>query len=402
MAKITVIGLGYIGLPTAIVLAMNGHDVYGYDVNIEAINKLKKGEIHIVEKDLQSRYDKVFKSKKLIVGNEFQQSSIYIIAVPTPLLHNVTNDEKTADLSFVFSATSNLAKHIKKGDLVILESTVPPKTTRKITDIIVSECSLERNDFHVVHCPERVLPGKILYELENNDRIIGSERTESALIAKELYKTFVKNGNIFITTDITAELAKLVENSYRDINISFANELSIISDNLGVDVFELISLANKHPRVNILNPGVGVGGHCLAVDPWFIVEQFPKEALLIKTAREINDYKPFWLAEKIIKEIDYDRSKKILILGLSYKADIDDLRESPSIKLAEFLQTKGYKVEAVEPNTKLEVINEIKVVGFDDGISTSDLTVLTIPHKEFIKRVDDIRKTHFFDCIGMI
>jgi len=400
MSNITVLGLGYIGLPTSIVLAKSGHKVFGYDINEKAISILKKGKIHITEKNLQAAYNEVIKTDTFIVENVIVKSEIYIIAVPTPFKKN--ENKKVADLSFVDSAAETIAGVLKEGDLVILESTVPPGSTKRMTDILEEKSGLSREKFHSVHCPERVLPGKILYELEHNDRIIGSERVESALLAKELYESFVKQGDIFITDDITAEMAKLVENTSRDVNIAFANELSIICDELDINVFELIKLANKHPRVDILNPGVGVGGHCLAVDPWFIVERYPKEAIIINNSRLSNDSKPFWVSAKVEKAISYDKSKTIGILGLAYKPNIDDLRESPSLVLAHDLVNKGYNVIGCEPNCNEGTVDGIVNLSLIDTLQEADFITLTLAHNEFIESKDIISKNPFFDCIGMM
>lgn len=383
--RISVLGLGYIGLPTAIVLAKAGHKIYGFDVDNKAVETLNKGKIHIVENNLQQAYEEALSSNNFCAYCELHEADVYIIAVPTPFKEGT---QKVADLNYIDSATVMVAKLLKEGDLVILESTSPPMTTRRMTDKLCELSGLARGKFHTVHCPERVLPGRILYELEHNDRIIGAERQVSAEIAKELYESFVKEGDIYITDDITAEMAKLVENSFRDVNIAFANELSIISNELGIDVKELIALANKHPRVNILSPGVGVGGHCISVDPWFIVEKFDN-ARIIKTARGVNDYKPMWIAEDIDKRLKGDKKKVIGILGLSYKPNIDDLRESPSIRLANILQSKGYKVIGCEPNTDRDVVDGIPIKSLKYVINHCDLVILAQRHKEFNDLNDD-------------
>lgn len=378
--NVSVIGLGYIGLPTALVLADAGHNVSGFDVNENIIKLLNSGQIHIKENNLKQIYERAINKNKFKAFNILQKADVYIIAVPTPFKNNHNN--KSADLGFIDAACHEIAKIIKENDLVILESTSPPLTTKRVTDLISNLSQLKRYEFFTAHCPERVLPGRILYELEHNDRIIGAERKESALKAKELYQSFVKKGSIYITDDVTAEMCKLVENSYRDVNIAFANELSILCDKLNINVNELIELANKHPRVNILEPGIGVGGHCISVDPWFIVEQF-EEAKMIKTAREVNDNKPIWICIKIEEEINYDKSKVIGILGLAYKPNADDLRESPSLIIGEKLMGKGYKVVACEPNASNKYINRMELLPLEEVLNKSDILLLAQKHNEF-------------------
>lgn len=386
--KVSVVGLGYIGLPTAIILALNGHSVKGFDVSEAVVEKLNNGHIHIVEDGLQQLFEQVLNSGSFKAYGELQESDAYIISVPTPFKKG--HDEKIADLSYVMSAAELIADRLKEGDLVILESTVPPGATRKVTDFLEERSGMPRENFYTAHCPERVLPGNIMYEMENNDRIIGAERKEAAELAKELYESFLKSGKVYTTDDVTAEMCKLVENSYRDVNIAFANELSIICDELEIDVKELISLANRHPRVNILSPGVGVGGHCLAVDPYFIVGEFKDEAKLIDTARKVNTFKPHYIAKKIEALVGGNKNKRITILGMSYKPDIDDFRESPSIVLAEDLSSKGYKVRGCDPNTDEEKLYGIEMISLDESLKSSDILVLAQPHREFVDRQDEI------------
>jgi len=398
--KITILGMGYIGLPTAIAFARAGFVVNGFDVNLEVINSLKKGHIHIVEPDLQEAFLEVFNEKKLIPVNELKKSDVFIIAVPTPFKKD--HQKKMADLSYVESAAKMVSKVLEKGNLVILESTVPPMTTKMMTDILEKETGISRENFMTAHCPERVLPGRILFELENNDRIIGVEKNEAGEYTKEIYKTMVKKGTCYVTDDITAEMCKLVENTFRDINIAFANELSVICDKLNIDVFRLIELANKHPRVNILTPGSGVGGHCLAVDPWFIVEKFPKEANVIREARLINDYKPRFIANKVDNILKGNKNLKIGILGLAYKPDIDDLRESPAIEIAEILRDKGYNVIACEPNVHKKEVNKFELYTFSEIIGKSDYLVLTQGHKEFKENINKLKEKNIYDCLGLL
>jgi len=398
--EITVVGLGYIGLPTAIVLASAGHNVKGFDTSLDATRQLQRGKIHIVENDLQEAFDQVF-NKTLKIYSELPVSDVYILCVPTPFLED--QEEKRADLTYVQSAALMVAQVLKKGDLVILESTVPPYTTQMVSQILAKKSGLDENDFYTAHCPERVLPGKILYELIHNDRIIGAQNEKAALMAKELYETFVKEGKCYTCDDITAEMCKLVENTFRDINIAYANQLAMICEEAHIDVFQLIRLANLHPRVQILNPGLGVGGHCLAVDPWFIVEKFKEKASLIHTARTINDEKPLWIKQQIIRDINENKNLTIGIIGLSYKPDIDDLRESPSLVLAEALRKDGYKVVGFEPNTDKEDINGIKILPLSD-MKKCDYLVIALAHKELkdleIKSV--IATKPYYDAIGFM
>ena len=390
--EISVLGLGYIGLPTAVILTMNGHRVYGFDTNPQVVESLNNGHIHIKEGGLQAHFSEAVKNGRFSAHTHLKEADIYIISVPTPFMENL--QEKQADMKYVFSAAEIVSEKLKKGDLVILESTVPPSSTRLMTDMLASMSKLDRNDFFTAHCPERVLPGNILYELEHNDRIIGAEREESAIKARQLYESFVTGGSIFLTDDVTAEMCKLVENSFRDINIAFANELSIICNEIGIEVNELISLANKHPRVNILRPGVGVGGHCIAVDPWFLVEKFKQHTPLISTARNINDSKPFWVSDRIEEKIDFNKDTTIGILGLAYKPNIDDFRESPSIKLADVLNKKGYKVIACEPYSEEKHLESIPLYSLDEVLVNADFIVMTLDHKEFLDRIDDIKKAN--------
>ena len=378
----SVLGLGYIGLPTAIMLARCGYEVLGYDANPNVVASLQRGKIHIKENDLQLYFEKVFNEGTLKIVDNVVESDVFIVAVPTPFKESI--GKKEADLSYIDAAAKLVSKVLKEENLVVLESTSPPMTTRRMTDMLVAETGLDRNSFYTAHCPERVLPGRILYELEHNDRIIGAEREEAAMKAKEVYQPMVKEGHIYITDDVTAEMAKLVENSYRDVNIAFANELSLVCDELNIDVNELIQLANKHPRVNILQPGIGVGGHCISVDPWFLVEKFEK-ANIIKMARTVNDSKPYWVAHKIEEAINYDKSKVIGILGLAFKPNIDDLRESPSEVIIKELLNKGYRVIGCEPNVNEDTAFGIKLMSIEECYESADILLLAQQHDEFIE-----------------
>lgn len=397
---ITILGMGYIGLPTAIAFAKAGFTVKGFDVNKKVIETLKAGYIHIVEPSLQEAFEEALKSGRLIPTDELEKSDVFIISVPTPFKKD--HEEKKADLSYVESASKEVATVLEENNLVILESTVPPMTTKLMTNILERESGISRDKFMSVHCPERVLPGRILYELEHNDRIIGAERREAGEYTKIIYDAMVKEGTCYITDDITAEMCKLVENTFRDVNIAFANELSVICDKLGIDVFELIKLANKHPRVNILTPGAGVGGHCLAVDPWFIVEKFPKEANVIREARLINDFKPRFIVNKVDEILKGNKELTVGVLGLAYKPDIDDLRESPAMEIAEILRDKGYKVVACEPNVDSKEVNGFELYSFDEILEKADYLVLAQGHREFKEKIEVLKVKKIYDCLGLL
>ena len=326
MKKICVVGLGYVGLPTASLLATKGYEVAGVDVVEAVVDKINSGQVHIVEPDLDVMVKSAVHSGNLKAYTEPQPADVFIIATPTPF-----KDDHQPDLSYVVAATKSIASIVKEGDLVILESTSPVGTTKRIHQILI-EARPELSHLHVCHCPERVLPGRILLELVENDRVLGGIDDASTRCAEEFYQKFVR-GELLTTDSNTAELAKLVENTSRDVNIAFANELSVICHKLSVDVWELIELANRHPRVNILRPGPGVGGHCIAVDPWFIVSSAPEESQLVQTARKINDAKPGWVLERVAEKATRFKDPVIACLGLSYKPDIDDLRESPALSI---------------------------------------------------------------------
>ncbi len=398
--KITVMGMGYIGLPTAITLAEAGFEVCGFDVNEKTIETLRGGHIHIVEPGLQEAFETAVDHGHLSFSGELTKSDVFYIAVPTPFYQDETGTHK-ADLKYVESAGRMAGKVLDEGNLVILESTVPPHTTEMLARVLSEESGIAMDRLHVAHCPERVIPGNMLYELKNNDRIVGARTKEAAEMAEVIYKKVLQNGVVHKTDDLTAEMCKLTENTFRDVNIAYANELSVICDRMGIDVFELIKLANCHPRVNILTPGVGVGGHCIAVDPWFIYEQFPEEAKLIHAARMRNDNKPHFVADKVVSSL-----KKVTdtvgVLGLSYKPDVDDLRESPSIELCHILQEKGVKVVSCEPFAKEKEIREIPNIPFEDILKEADFLVVTLGHTLFRDNRDRIAAKPFYDCVGIM
>tara|TARA_B100000900_G_scaffold39299_1_gene29510 strand:- start:3025 stop:4245 length:1221 start_codon:yes stop_codon:yes gene_type:complete len=387
--NICVIGLGYIGLPTAALLANKGYNVFGVDLNENVVSTINNGEIHIVEKDLALFVKSAISDKKLKAFNKVQKSDVYMICVPTPFHQEGKIPQPNID--YVIAATKSIATFIKSGDLIILESTSPVGTTKKIQKILI-ESSTDLNDVYIAYCPERVLPGKIMDELIENDRIVGGLDPLSTSKVKEFYSSFV-NGDIIETDAQTAEMCKLAENSFRDVNIAFANELSIICDKEGINTPKLIELANKHPRVNILQPGIGVGGHCIAVDPWFIISQHMESAKLMHTAREVNIYKTLWVLEKIkIAIINHTSVKglkpKIACLGLAFKPNIDDLRESKALEIAENLNAEGYEVYAVEPN--IHEHKNLSLVDLYEAIEKADIVCILVKHREFVR--SDIKK----------
>lgn len=401
-AKIEVIGSGYIGLPTAALFANAGFDVVSIDVNKKIVDTINKGEAHFVEPDLNGLVKKVVKTGKLKALTMPIEADIFLISVPTPI-----TEDKKSDLSYVKNAAESILPVLGKDTLVILESTVPPKTVEDTLVPMLGKSSLNiGNDVYVAHCPERVLPSRILKEAVNNSRIIGGLNEKSTELAAGLYSTFVK-GEIVKTDSTTAEMCKLVENTYRDINIAFANELSILCDKLGISVWKLIEFANKHPRVNILKPGPGVGGHCIAVDPWFIVEKFPNSARLIKTARQVNDSKPTWVIEKIERLIESLNKKNpaIGIFGVTYKADVDDIRESPSLKIVHSLIKEGYNIKISDPYVNPNNLDFL-LYNSDNVLKESDILVILVPHKqfktaEFIEKLTNSGKL-VLDTVGML
>ncbi len=390
--KVCVIGLGYVGLPVASIIASHGFEVVGYDKNKKIIEALKLGHTIISEKGLDMVVRASVETGRLKAIEKLELADIYIIAVPTPKLN-----DNSPDLSYVSEAAAEIAEVINGGELVILESTVPVGTTEKILNIIKNNRPdlFKKNNnkvINIVHCPERILPGNTLHELVYNDRIIGGLDEEATKLANDFYKTFVK-GNIYLTDAKVAELSKLTENAYRDVNIAFANELSILCEELHINIKDVIKFANKHPRVNILNPGSGVGGHCIPVDPWFIINNNEHLTKLLQTSREVNLNKTIWVSKKIqetaskIEEKIKNRKVKIALLGLSYKPNIDDLRESPSVDIAKILsQKRKYEIFVVEPNIHSlpkELENKQKLYEFNDALDKSDIAVILVSHKQF-------------------
>lgn len=413
MKNICVFGLGYIGLPTAAMFAHHGANVIGVDVNPHAVETINQGKIHIVEPGLEAIVKQAVDNGKLKASLTPVHSDAYLIAVPTPF----KGDDHEPDLSYIHAVSKALAPLLEKDDVVILESTSPVGATEKMVEWLAEERPdltfpkyhepENEADIFVAYCPERVLPGKVVEELISNDRIIGGMTKESTEKAQEVYRIFVE-GDLLATNSRTAEMAKLTENASRDVSIAFANELSIISDKLDINVWELIELANHHPRVNILQPGAGVGGHCIAVDPWFIVNQNPDEAKIIRAAREINDNKPKWVIEKIIAEVDKLKEQGVetpvvALLGLAFKPNIDDLRESPAVHIAlKILNNKNMDVLLVEPNISMlpPILGDGKLVSLDIALKQADIVAVLVGHSYFQDILKNNLHTDIISFIG--
>jgi UDP-N-acetyl-D-mannosaminuronic acid dehydrogenase len=380
---ICVVGLGYIGLPTAALLASNGYNVVGVDLNAHAVETINQGRIHIVEPDLDAFVRSAVSAQRLTAFTTPQAGDIYMICVPTPFHEDEAIPRPNID--YVLAATRSIAPFIKAGDLVILESTSPVGTTDAMAEVL-SQAGVDVAGIHMAYCPERVLPGKIMTELVENDRVVGGLTPAATAAVSAFYRTFV-HGEVLETDARTAEMCKLTENSFRDVNIAFANELSMVCKKEGIDVWNLIRLANRHPRVNILQPGAGVGGHCIAVDPWFIVSRNPDTARLIRSAREVNNSKTDWVIDLIkIAVADASarlgRQARVACLGLAFKPDIDDLRESPAMHVAQALASAGYDVVAVEPN--IESHESLKLTALDESLGSADVFAVLVKHRQFL------------------
>ncbi|MBU3632881.1 UDP-N-acetyl-D-mannosamine dehydrogenase [Polynucleobacter sp. AP-Feld-500C-C5] len=404
--QICVIGLGYIGLPTSLLFAKNGLKVIGVDTNQSILNTLSLGLPPIQEYGIENLIEHAISKQLLVPRSKPESSDAFIIAVPTPFVYDSSNPSSipSPDISFIYAACNSIAPVLKKGDLVILESTSPVGTSDLISkqleklrpDLKLPHSHSEASDIFIAYCPERVIPGNIFQELVFNDRIIGGITPASAEIATSLYKLFVR-GRCISTDSKTAELCKLAENAYRDVNIGFANELSIVASEYGINANELIHISNLHPRVNILQPGIGVGGHCIAVDPWFIVKDFPDQTPIIQAARKTNDLRPKWISSKIRTAIDSFAAKSphkeisICILGLSYKPDVDDLRESPAVLIAkELCNIFAGKISIAEPFvSKLpdELCSTSNLINFEEALNSCDILVLLVPHKLFLDEI---------------
>lgn len=399
--KACFMGLGYIGLPTAIITSQHGINVCGVDINPKVVEKTNRGELHIVEPGLQDLLKKAVDNKSLVASTTPFESDVYLIVVPTPF-----KAKHEPDISYVESATKTVIPFLKEGDLFIIESTSPVGTTEKMAELIFAERPELKGRIHIAYCPERVLPGNVIYELVNNDRVIGGIDDDSADAAAEFYGEFV-SGQLHKTNCRTAEMCKLVENSSRDVQIAFANELSMICEKAGINVWELISLANKHPRVNILQPGCGVGGHCIAVDPYFISSAFPNEAKIIAQARNINNYKSEWCVEKAknaILSFELEKGKKpqVALMGLAFKPNIDDLRESPAMKIAKHLvaEMPDVKFNIVEPNISSHP--DFDIVDFQTAFEQSDIVVYLTAHKQFFMLPQEANDKLILDFCGVI
>ncbi|WP_191026303.1 UDP-N-acetyl-D-mannosamine dehydrogenase [Salinimonas profundi] len=382
---VCVIGLGYIGLPTAALLANRGFKVHGVDVDKHAVDTINEGKIHIVEPDLDTFVNSAVNSGMLTAHLEPAPADIFLVAVPTPFHHDQLNpitNSPVPNVDYVVKATQAIAPHVKPGNLVLLESTSPVGTTQMMADEL-EKAGVDLSQIHVAHSPERVLPGHIMRELIENDRVVGGINQASTDAAADFYRSFVQ-GEVLETTAKTAEMAKLTENAFRDVNIAFANELSMLSDDMDIDVYELISLANHHPRVNILQPGCGVGGHCISVDPWFIVNSANGKAKMVEQARRTNDYKSDWVIEKVKNaalqfENQHGKQPIIACMGLAFKPDIDDLRESPALRIAIALD-KELNIISVEPN--VDKVDGLELV--DESVALdADIVVYLVAHKQF-------------------
>ena len=382
--RVCVIGLGYIGLPTAALLASNGYEVVGMDVSAHAVETINQGKIHIVEPDLDAYVRSGVAAGRLRAFSEVQSADVYMICVPTPFHDGGHIPQPNID--YVLAAMASIAPLVKTADLVILESTSPVGTTEQMQKVLKA-AGVAVAEVHIAYCPERVLPGKIMTELVENDRVVGGTTPAATCAVANFYRSFV-HGEVLETDAKTAEMCKLTENSFRDVSIAFANELSLLCAKEGIDVWKLIQLSNRHPRVNILQPGTGVGGHCIAVDPWFIVARDEANARLIRTAREVNKQKTVWVIEQIkLAAADANalsgKKPRIACLGLAFKPDIDDLRESPALEVAEALAVQGYDLVAVEPNISFH--DDFSLLNVENALEDCDVIAVLVKHREFLR-----------------
>ena len=419
---LSVVGLGYIGLPTAAVFASRKVNVIGVDVNQHAVDTINRGKIHIIEPELDIVVHAAVTEGYLRATTQPEPADAFMVAVPTPFIRDEAGGYQ-AELSYIKAASLAIAPLLKAGNLVVLESTSPVGATEQMAgwlaearpDLTFPQSHGEQSDIRIAHCPERVLPGHVIRELVENDRVIGGMTPRCSDVARGLYQIFVE-GECVITNARTAELAKLTENSFRDVNIAFANELSMICHKLEIDVWELIALANRHPRVDVLQPGAGVGGHCIAVDPWFIVNACPEEARIIRTAREVNDGKPQWVLERVRESLDQhhqanpDQARaqiKVACLGIAFKPDIDDLRESPALGIAKQIIELGAQVQIVEPNIEqlpasLQGAN-VTLTSLEQALEEADVVCVLVKHRPFIAAVAAVQaKASVVDAVGLL
>lgn len=419
---ISVIGLGYIGLPTAAVFASRKKKVIGVDVNQHAVDVINEGRIHIVEPELDMIVHAAVTEGFLRATTRPEPADAFLVAVPTPFVHDPQGVSHKPDLSYIEAASKAIAPVLRKGNLVVLESTSPVGATEQMAawlaearpDLTFPQTHGEASDIRIAHCPERVLPGHVIRELVENDRVIGGMTPKCSEAACAVYKTFVE-GECVVTNARTAEMAKLTENAFRDVNIAFANELSILCDTQNINVWELIALANRHPRVNILQPGAGVGGHCIAVDPWFIVDSCPEQARLIRTAREVNDSKPLWVLEQVKSQLERIHQSnpakprgeiRVACLGAAFKPDIDDLRESPAVDIARHVAGLGVQVMVAEPNIhelpKRLQAETIHLVTMEQALQ-ADVVCVLVKHRPFIESVEAVRAAPIvIDAVGLL
>ncbi|MBP1887294.1 UDP-N-acetyl-D-mannosamine dehydrogenase [Sinorhizobium mexicanum] len=390
--RLAILGMGYIGLPTAVAIATRGVDVIGVDINPATVAAVSRGEVPFVEPDLAIAVSGAVAMGRLTATSEIPEADAFIIAVPTPF-----NEDRTADLSYVEAAAKQIAPRLRPGNIVVLESTSPPGTTEKVggwigdlrPDLRMPRDGETGADIFVAHCPERVLPGRIMIEIVTNDRVVGGLTPRCAEKAASIYRLFAQ-GEILLTDAASAEMAKLVENAYRDVNIAFANELSLISESLHIDVWEVIRLANRHPRVSILNPGPGVGGHCIPVDPWFIVSAAPQLSRLIRTAREVNDRRPHDVAERVVAKAQRFRAPTIACLGLTFKANVDDVRESPAVEVVGLIAKALPEVEIFVSDPYVSTLpgplsgySNLRLEGAYQAVERADIVVLLVEHEPF-------------------
>ncbi|MCP3919697.1 MAG: UDP-N-acetyl-D-mannosamine dehydrogenase [bacterium] len=376
--QVCVVGLGYTGLPTAAVLASRGYQVHGVEVNAEAVETINAGRAHIVEPDLDMLVRAAVGSGRLRAHVTPAEADVFLLCVPTPC-----SEDKEPILDHVLDATRSIAPFVRAGNLVILESTSPPGTTERLAGILSEETGLASGDLHVAHAPERVLPGRILHEVIANDRIVGGVSAAATEACAAFYSGFV-TGEVLRTTARTAETVKLAENAYRDVNIAFANEIALVADELDVDVWELIELANRHPRVEVLRPGPGVGGHCIAVDPWFLIHAAPESTALMQAARRVNLAKPGWVVERVKRRAQRFRNPRIACLGLTYKAGVDDLRQSPALEIVrELARAEVGELRVVEPN--LAHHDEFALVSWQEALEGADIVLFLVPHPAFAR-----------------